>query len=477
MRSWLIASTTFSTIALLAAACGVGSDCDFGLCQGQLVGSSGDGGDVQVSDSPADGPSDPCIDNLSDPKCTQETSTIFVSQAKGIDSNPGTKVAPFQTIGAALSKITPERRRIILCEGTYNEDISLASAHNGVSLFGGFDCDWNPKQTKPVLGSSANPFKIDSVTGLSMADLSIEAKDAQSGSSIALLVNASDVTLKRMRLVAGAGAKADTVTLTPFSNFPSQSTLNGIIAPDASHGGAPNPVTCPGGAITTGGKGGDLGNSGAPGLPGSPNGGTLSNCADNRDGQTGVSPAPAAGATVAGRIDSTGWVPQAGEPGANGGPGQGGGGGYGNAGGGGGGGAGGCGGAGGPGGKGGGASIALAASGGHVIVASSSVLIAKNGGTGGDGVAGQGPQPEAGFRGTPSGNACQGGAGGMGGTGAAGGGGAGGLSAAVVYKGSKPTIETDTSIQLGQSGNGGNGGGGSGKNGIAPDAANIYESK
>lgn len=275
-----------------------------------------------------------------------------------------------------------------------------------------------------------------------MADVAIEAKDATTGSSIALFVNGGDVTLSRARLIAGKGSKGDGAALVPFT-YPDVMALKGKDATGNS-GGIATPYTCPGGAITTGAKGGDLGGSGASGTPGAPNPGTLSNCTSDVTGHAGMQPAASSGANTLGSLADTGWAPQTGRPGANGTPGQGGGGGYGNGGAGGGGGAGGCGGAGGPGGKGGGASIALAANNARVTVTASE-LKAKEAGPGGGGAIGQTGQPDFGVRGVGSGAACNGG---IGGDGAAGGGGAGGVSIGVLYKGTKPTIDAATEQQI-----------------------------
>jgi hypothetical protein len=419
----------------------------------------GDGG-ADVADTGRDGSVDPCIETPSAAECLNEETAMFVSAAASAEGAEGSRAKPFKTIHAALGAVTAERKRIYICEGTYPEDLALGAAHSGVSLLGGVACDWNPSDNKPVLGQSASPLRIDDANGLALVDLAVHAKDATEGSSIAAFVHGGSVTFKGVSLVAGKGAKGKDGELVPFT-FPAQADLKGN---DAADGGETKSVTCPGGAVTTGGKGGKSGFPGEKGTPGTnDNGGILGqSCAGTgtgSDGAEGTNAAVASGAAAHGSLADSGWMASNGGNGEAGPPGQGGGGGAGNAGDGGGGGAGGCGGAGGPGGKGGGASIALAVHEADVTLTDSQ-LRASDAGTGGKGAAGQTGQSEFGFRGNGSGAACQGGNGGPGGAGGAGGGGAGGVSTGVLYKGPKPTLDTATenAITVGAKGDAGAGG-------------------
>ena len=89
--------------------------------------------------------------------------------------------------------------------------------HNGLSLFGGVDCSWKSANAiKPVIGATASPLRIDSTSGLALADLAFEANDAATGSSIAAFVTGADVTMKRVRCVAGKGAAGENGVLAPF---------------------------------------------------------------------------------------------------------------------------------------------------------------------------------------------------------------------------------------------------------------------
>ena len=436
----------------LVMACPASLDdfCADGACAPRA--SAGEGG-VDGAEGGADGGdggpmTDPCIDNPTALACLDESKALFVSNPNGNDQDAaaGTKKNPFKTINAALAKIDAKRRRIYVCEGAYFEDLALNASHSSLSIFGGLDCAWNAAPAiKPVIGASANPLKIDGTAALAIADIAVVAKDAATGSSIAAFVNGGDTTFKRVKLSAGKGASGIAPPIVSLT-YPTPAELIGNDAPVVNTGGAAKPFACPGGLITTGGKGGDLGQSGAAGTPGSsPNPGTLSNCTSDVNGHPGVQPPAQPGATKLGDLSKGGWSPMSGETGLVGAPGQGGGGGYGNSGGGGGGGAGGCGGAGGPGGGGGGASIALAANAAKVAVVNS-ILEAQEAGSGGPGSVGQAGQSTFGGGGNRKGLACNGGNGGPGADGSAGGGGAGGVSVGVLFKGVRPTAD-DTTIQ------------------------------
>lgn len=417
----------------------------------------------------------PCVETPTDPKCVDDTSALFVSKT-GTSGGEGTRANPVNTVGIALQKIDAKRRRIYICEGTYEEDVAFNSAQNGVSLIGGVDCSWNAKAgAKPVLGGSANPMKAVGVSGLALVDIAVEAKDATNGgSSIALFVSGGDVTLKGVRLVAGNGAKGEDGVLKPFTTeFPTQDALKGNDAV-GNDGGVEKKVTCPGGAVTVGGRGGNLGSQGESGTPGPANVGKIAPCnagGGGTDGVPGPLKDPAKSAGTPGELKLDGWYPQPGSAGAIGSPGDGrqlflpGGGGYGSSGAGGSGGAGGCGGAGGAGGNGGGASIALAAFSANVTLMKSEVR-AKTAGNGGNGADGQAGQDVFGIHGNGSAAACDGGNGAVGGKGGAGGGGAGGSSIGIVYKNGKVDADDATkgTIQVGTPGTGGKDGTGADTN-------------
>lgn len=472
--------TTFASLAML---CGLGllvvacpASLDDRCADGACVRSADGGFDADVG---IDAAPDPCLDAAT-VTCLDESSALFVSGANGNDQDPlaGTKPKPFRTIGAAIKKIDAAHKRVYVCEGAYFEDVSLSSTHNGVSILGGVDCAWNPTAgKKPVIGASANPFKIQGAVGVALGDLSVIAKDATTGSSVALFIDGGDVTLKRVAIVAGLGQIGAPGALIELP-YPDPSLLKGNDTTDAN-GAGQAAFTCPGPApnATVGGRGGDSAARGDKGSPGPlDNRGAISPCnmmGSGGDGAIGVNgPDGRAGAAL-GTLTPTGWAPASGAPGSRGAPGQGGGGGYGSGGGGGSGGAGGCGGAGGGGGEGGGASIGIAALTAKLTIVESSIE-AKRGGEGGPGVLGQQGQTVGGTRGS-GGVGCDGGPGGPGGSGGAGAGGAGGLSVAVLFKGEKPGADAMTTLKFGMPQKGGNGA--AGNNGEPGAADRFLEAK
>ena len=274
-------------------------------------------------------------------------------------------------------------------------------------------------------------MKSEEATGLALATLAIEARYATDGSSLALFAKGGDLSLRDMRIAAGSGAPGKDALLAPYDFVGQQrADLDGKRAVDGNFGGPETLVTCPGGAKTKGGAGGDRGSPGMTGAPGPANGGLLPNCT-SVDGVAGAPSGKAPGAVSPGKIEATGWVSGVGAKGDDGSPGQGGGGGYGALG------------AGGAGGGGGGASIAIAVV-GTTLTVKTSQLSAKIGGPGGKGAVGQDGQLIYGFGGNRSGGACIGGNGGPGGKGGAGGGGAGGSSLGIAYSGPKPALDSAT---------------------------------
>jgi hypothetical protein len=469
----------------LVMACPASLDdfCADGACAPRASG--GDGG-VDGADGGADGSeggpmTDPCIDNPTALACLDESKALFVSNPNGNDQDAaaGTKKNPFKTINAALAKIDAKRRRIYVCEGAYFEDLSLNASHSSLSIFGGLDCAWNAAPAvKPVIGASANPLKIDGTAALAIADIAVVAKDAATGSSVAVFVNGGDTTFKRVRLSAGKGAKGGPGVLVPFT-FPVLSLLAGQTTADGT-GGAATPYACPGGAanMTVGGAGGDVGAQGTAGTPGvTDNRGKIAACGAGgtaTDGAPGVPGTKGSAGASLGELKASGWTSNPGASGQSGGPGQGGGGGFGLGGGGGGGGAGGCGGAGGAGGAGGGGSVGLAALGATITIVSSTIE-ASDGGDGGGGVAGQLGQPAGGAKG--NGGGCSGGVGGAGSTGGAGAGGAAGLSVGILFKGTKPTTDPSTDAALKFTTAGKPGLGAAGNDALAGVAAQFHELK
>jgi len=437
----------------LAAACAAWPD---DLCAG--------GACVMSADATTDVQTPPGCDDKADPKdsplCLDDSYAVFIDSVNGVDAADGTKAAPVKTIGHALT-LLGGRPRIYICgTGTLDEHVVLTSA---TSLIGGYNCGtWDYRDT-PNNKATIKPhdagyaLKISSVPS-SISDLAFEAQaGANAGdSSIAVFASGSDVTFRRCSLTAQAGAVGS----------PGSKGVNGVWS-DPAGGGAGVMCTCTTGGSTTGGAGGDVGGSGKDGLPSIAGNVTESNGAAGVGNQAcgvggtgaghngGDSPsgANAAANSSLGQLTANGWLPGDGLDGTDGQPGQGGGGGGGRAGAGGGGGCGGCGGTKGTAGNGGGSSVALLSYQSTVQLIGCA-LTTNQAGSGGSG--GNGGDANEGFAGdpgsTPSPAGCGGGDGGSGGAGGAGSGGAGGISAGVLYSGSAPVPDTETTIHPGAAG-------------------------
>ena len=450
--------------------CGVGpTPVDGGVLDG--------GGDGQV---PAPPGCDESADPKDAPKCVVNEYGVFVDGTSGSDTNAGTKESPLKSITAALGKLGGKPRVYICGVGPYAESVKLTSA---VSLYGGFACGgWSHDGAKSKVSPSGPGYALqveNAAKGVVVSDLELEAKDAEAagGSSIAVFLSrASQVTLRRAKVVAGAGKGG--------TDGSAQGDFTPANAPDgtdgAAGGGATANPSCPTSIGGAGGKDGAInggagqvavvpeyptGNTGAGGT----GGGNCNAGGGGTDGSYGAAGAAGAGASTLGTLDATGWKGADGAPGGAGGNGQGGGGGaQRNAGGvGGSGGPGGCGGAGGAPGTAGGSSIAVLAFESTLLVEQSS-LSAKDAGRGGNGAKGQKGQLMGNVGVKNGANACDGGFGGIGGSGGGGGGGAGGISAGILYKGPAPTIDgaslasadTHASVTVGAAGAGGGKGAG-----------------
>ena len=464
------------------SACGVGTDCDFGLCAGPPADGDPDGGnngrDGEVPDAAKPADCDDKADPTSDAAkgCVVDSFALFVDGEAGDDGNDGSKAKPFKRIATAIAKVgSTGKRRIYICgSGTYAEHLKLTTAAN---LHGGFACStWAADAAaKPKVAPSDPGYAlhIDDVSAaITVSDLELASADASSlkdgTSSIAVFANKANVTFLRAALRASNGAEGAPGAAGEPGVVTSAGGLDGNPANGAT--GAPS-KTCTCSSSTTATKGGAGGTEtgGGPGepdhggvapkngAPGAFGGGT---CNGNGPGKDGADAPPAKDAqplTGLGTLSSEGWHPAKGADATeNGKPGQGGGGGGArdSSTGGSGGGCGGCGGFAGKGSGGGGASVALLAHESAVTLVSS-MLETKAAGAGG--TAGTGG------KGGEGGNAvavglCSGGKGGWGADGGAGAGGAGGVAAGILFKGTEPTLDDKTTIAHGNEGAGGKGG-------------------
>ncbi len=437
---------------------------------------------------------------------------VFVSAASGQDDagTPGTKSAPWKTITEGIqAAAASSKSRVYVCAGTYSESLLLDANHDGVSLYGGFDCaeavwTWTGDKALVNAPSALYGLRINATSKpIAVEDIAFTAPNAvgqdpsgNGNSSIAAFVsNASAaVSLLRVTLQAGTGTNGS-AGAPPVTNWFSANAgdLQGNGA-DGGSGGAQKDCPCkqwgdsmggPGGAGSQDPSGNTPGGDGGAGIadPAAPPQGARTGaggrgfdpmtqmCAPGLTGADGIARIDGgAGAEVLGAVALSGWVPGSGASGVAGNPGQGAGGGGGGAtAGGGGGGCGGCGGAGGGDGHGGGASIALLAWNAAVNVQACTLTTNAAGG-GGSGSAGE----SGGGGGGGNIGACGGGNGGNGGGGQGGGGGAGGVSVAVLFDSSSGVLIDMTTrftqpVQPAPGGLGGGGGtgGSTGNGGLA----------
>lgn len=478
--------SAFGGSALTMAACPASLDdeCAKGACVAASTSSGGEGGTDAGPDAT---PIDPCATptNPPDPKCLDDSTTLFVSPT-GSDANPGTKAAPLQSIGAAISAANDTRKRVYICEGTFAQNLTITKS---IALIGGINCAWNAKAARArIVPAKGIAVTITKAATVSLTELSIASfADAQvkSDSAIGVFVSESQsVLLKSIDVSAGPGVDGTAGTNGDDSpNYVGAAAVSGNTTGDGTGAVAPTCGTCVDTTFSAGGKGAAVSGSPDPGSAqpdvGTNNSGgtTAGVCSGGTAGARGLAAAVGAtGAQAPGTAAADGWKSSlTSSKGGNGRPGQGGGGGgWEGPLGGGSGGCGGCGGTGGGAGGNGGSSIAVLAFNSEVVVEDSTLTSSKagSGGSGGNGQDGQ-------FRGNNGGGACPGGLGGHGAGGSGGGGGAGGHSVAIGYVGAKPTATRSTLRpgDAGALGAGGGSGAGPGNPGLAGNPGAVGSSK
>lgn len=453
-----------------------------------------------VPEGGRDEPDDAFADTNCDGIDGDASNAVFVAPA-GSDEGAGTMVAPFQTLGKAVSVAVASTKSVYVCNGEYAENLRVDGA---VGIFGGYDCSngWQRVAdraiVKPPLGT---PLTIRNIAGPVVIErLSVQAPDARApgSSSIAASVfGSSDVVFRRSALVAGGATSgrggapiafvwetkpkkaADGTSVTRedcTTSSPGDVVSGSVTCSVIPTGGAGDFRTCPGSAIL-GGEGGNGGNAGlgVPRVEGAEGVPYVGPFEAGRAGSDGADGKPGASAKLGfGRLLAGAYVASnVGEPGAAGAIGEAGFGGDGGlsaghgdivytfwvGGGGGQGGYPGCGGAAGNPGGAGGASIALISDASTVRVVDSQIETGK-GGDGGDGTEGGFGQEggEGGLGGTGSGDATTngqaGGKGGAGGHGGPGGPGGGGPSVGIAWNEVAPEVD-GVAFVLGVSGKGG----------------------
>jgi hypothetical protein len=448
----------------------------------------------------------------------------FVDGARGTDAGDGTMAAPFKSISAAAAAATGSDL-YVRSVGIYDESDATIALASGMSVYGGFDENWNrDADRRAVIIGDEVAMTVFGDAERWIASIELSSADVVGeGPSIGLLISGAQVVnLIDSRVVSGRGGAGSpggsgAVSSGVFAADVDQLSIerstvnggtggtggNGGIAPDADDvaevggsGGTANGRNAGSGsgAGGAGGRGGETSN-GANGGSGQSSGGQggTNSAPDGRPGgggNGGVGGIGGDGGTnlVSAVDDETvpvGAAGGTGEPGIAGRGGGGGGGGFGPllvaGGGGGGAGAGGAPGSGAVGGGGGGGSVGLHAVGVDRLVISESLIA---GGRGGNGAAGGAGAPGgAGGRGgsgavgvdgvvADGGDGGGGGAGGGGGHGGAGGGGAGGPSYGMLTTRVAELFIDSTRLRGGGGGAGADGGAGGRVGGAGGDGSN-----
>ena len=148
---------------------------------------------------------------------------VFVSATTGQDTAIGTKLQPVKTITEGIAKAAQlGKSRVYVCNGSYAEQVSLDAQHDGIGLYGGFDCgrgwawDGDAGATQVVGPGALYALRVDATTkSIAIEDLSFTVPDATGqdstgagNSSIAAFVSneSAGVNFQRVGLRAGAGA-------------------------------------------------------------------------------------------------------------------------------------------------------------------------------------------------------------------------------------------------------------------------------
>jgi hypothetical protein len=488
-----------------------GEDSSTGGTGGTAGAGGHDAGDAEAGgsggDDGGDAEAEPYCDPASlpdeDPCVIHDDHGVFVSPTGSDGAGCGTMASPCATVARGLTEAKAAGKRLYACgdASAYDENLTIDSSLDGLSVFGGFRCgDWSyapgsvRTQVKPT--GAQTPLLVDAVTSLEVRGFAFESGDATSAgqSSIAAIVRGSSgVVFMNSTFTAGDaapgndgsdGAAGEAVPSVGADQKGDDSTC-GSTTPNG--GGAwLTAFQCAAGGSTRGGKGGtaEFEVDGYPGQAGTEAtnvqaagmgqggpGGTAGSKAGKAGGPGSAgNPGNNGTAATAGVLSASGYTPAHGTDGTHGWPGQGGGGSgasWSNTGcvgpSGGAGGLGGCGGFSGTKGTGGGASIGLLVWDSAVTLQDCAVTSGA-GGKGGD--AGAGGAASLGQLGATGGasvhlgmeDAGKGGTGGNGGPGGSGSGGTGGPSYAIAHKGTAPVQAGTVTLTPGSAGGKGVGG-------------------
>ena len=245
--------------------------------------------DGEITGQPsADGPSSFTVsvtDSENPSAMVTQAESITVTQpivyvaTDGSDSNAGTQLAPFQTIGAALTLAGAFTNPVIdVAGGSYDEGSGISLISN-VTINGGYsEGAWTQTSEQPTtIVGSPQAALADSVTGVSINDVTLApVAPAAAGSSVygVRAINGSSVAL--------ADVTIDTPSAAPGADgAPGASGRDGDVGQNGQSGSVcnvstniPTPGGMGGALVNAGGTGGTGGaqigvNCGASGSPGS----------------------------------------------------------------------------------------------------------------------------------------------------------------------------------------------------------------
>ncbi|MDP1828514.1 MAG: hypothetical protein Q8L48_34930 [Archangium sp.] len=134
---------------------------------------------------------------------------IFVSPA-GLDSNPGTRAAPKQTLGAAMTAVvTNGKRDVYLAEGTYTGPLDLLGV-SGINVAGAYHATtWARAFTQQVVVNNGNPaLNVDGSNNVLIQAIRFEAANgtaSERSSYGAKIVEAQGIRLESLDIRAGNG--------------------------------------------------------------------------------------------------------------------------------------------------------------------------------------------------------------------------------------------------------------------------------
>jgi hypothetical protein len=140
---------------------------------------------------------------------------VFVAPPpQGNDANPGSSAAPVATPGRALAIAAASgktKTQVWIVTGGYAGPLSLTSANDGISIFGGFNSTFSTESTatpttisgspEGLIATGANPVSIDEV------NFTGQAPGGPSASAYGVVgLDGSNVTLSASVITAGNGA-------------------------------------------------------------------------------------------------------------------------------------------------------------------------------------------------------------------------------------------------------------------------------